>query len=105
MWTIQEYSATPVKGTSLWGTWWGDILVGPHIIASNAVVVSESCSPANNVVDPFEHVAVQFSLLNIGGQDATNVVATLLPTGGVTSPAAPHNFGTLPREVRRIRVF
>jgi uncharacterized repeat protein (TIGR01451 family) len=95
LWTIQEYSATPVNGTSLWGTWWGDVLVGSHVIASNAVVLSDSCSPTNGVVDPFEHAIVQFSLRNIGGQDATNVVATLLATGGVTSPGAPHNFGTL----------
>ncbi len=94
-WTIQEYSATHINGASLWGTWWGNVLVGPHIVASNAVVLSESCSPTNGVIDPFAHVIVQFSLLNIGGQDATNVVATLLATGGVDSPAAPHNFGTL----------
>ena len=95
MWTIQEYSALPLKGVSLWGTWWGDVLVGSHVIASNAVVLSGSCSPANNVLDPFEHAVVQFSLLNIGGQDASNVVATLLPTGGVTSPSAAQNLGTL----------
>ena len=94
-WTIQEYSANPIKGTSLWGTWWGDILVAPHVIASNAVVVSESCSPSDGVIDPFEHASVQFSLLNIGGQNATNVVATLLATGGVTSPSVAHNFGTI----------
>ncbi len=94
-WTIQEYSATHINGASLWGTWWGNVLVGPRIVASNAVVLSESCSPTNGVVDPFAHAIVQFSLLNIGGQNATNVVATLLATGGVNSPGAPHNFGTL----------
>src|ERR1017187_4664821 len=94
-WTIQEYSATTIKGTSLWGTWWGDVLVAPHVIASNAVVVSESCGPNNGVIDPFEHVSVQFSLLNTGAKDATNVVGTLLATGGVTSPSIAQNFGTI----------
>jgi len=94
-WTIQEYAASPLKSISRWGTWWSDVLVGSHVIASNAIVVSESCGPADNVVDPFENVAVRFSLLNIGGQDATDVVATLQATGGVTSPSIAHNFGTI----------
>ena len=94
-WTIQEYAASPIKGIARWGTWWGDVLVGPHIITSNAVVVSETCSPTNGVADPFEHASVRFFLSNIGGQDATNVVATLLATGGVTSPGLAHNFGTI----------
>ncbi len=60
------------------------------------MVLSESCSPTNGVIDPFAHVIVQFSLLNIGGKDATNVVATLLGYRGVDSPAAPHKIsGTL----------
>jgi uncharacterized repeat protein (TIGR01451 family) len=94
-WTIQEYSANTIKGTSLWGTWWGDVLVAPHVIASNAVVLSESCGPNNGVIDPFEHVSVQFSLLNTGAKDATNVVGTLLATGGVSSPSVAQNFGTI----------
>ncbi len=98
MWTIQEYSATCTAGISLWGTWWGDVLVGSHAIASNALVVSESCSPTNGVIDPFEHAAVRFFLANIGGADATDVVATLQSTGGVEIPSIAHDFGTpLPR--------
>ena len=59
------------------------------------VAGSESFLPANNAIDPFETVTVNFSLRNTGTVNATNVVATLLVTNGVTAPSGPQNYGTL----------
>jgi Trypsin-like peptidase domain len=58
-------------------------------------LVSESCSPANGAVDPGETVTVAFALKNVGGIDTTNLVATLLPTGGVVLPSGAQNYGVL----------
>lgn len=58
-------------------------------------LVSESCSPANGAVDPGETVTVAFALKNVGGIDTTNLVATLLLTGGVVLPSGAQNYGVL----------
>lgn len=63
--------------------------------ASPATVTAESFSPANNAPDPNEVVTVNLALKNVGGADATNVVATLQPTGGVTLPSSAQNYGTV----------
>jgi len=62
---------------------------------SGASLVAEHCAPANGVIDPSETVTVNFSLRNFDLAPTTNLVATLLPGGGVTSPSAPQNFGAL----------
>jgi PKD repeat protein len=68
----------------------------PAIITTNsATITSESCAATNGVIDPGETVTVNFSLKNIGGADASNVVATLLATNGVTVPSAAQSYGTL----------
>jgi hypothetical protein len=40
-------------------------------------------------------VTVNFTLQNVGGANTTNLVATLLPTGGVLLPSVPQNVGAL----------
>jgi hypothetical protein len=67
----------------------------PSIAASGAAIQSEGCGQPNGVVDPNETVSVNLSLRNTGTAAASNVVATLLASGGVTSPSAPQNYGTL----------
>src|SRR5206468_4190155 len=53
-------------------------LVGtPNMVTAGSTLVSESCSPANMVVDPGETVTVTFKLMNNGGGATTNLVATL----------------------------
>jgi len=47
------------------------------------------------VIDPNETVTVNFALQNIGTKNASTVVATLLATGGVTSPSGAQSYGTL----------
>jgi hypothetical protein len=56
-------------------------------------VTSESCVPANGVIDPGETVTVSFCLQNTGGADTTDLIATLLPGGGVLSPSDPQSYG------------
>jgi FG-GAP-like repeat len=58
-------------------------------------ITAESCTP-NNAIDPAETVTVNIALQNTGAQATTNLVATLLPTGGVTNPGAAQNYGALP---------
>ncbi len=71
-------------------------LAGPPapLIVSNAVAfVAESCP--NAAVDPGETVTLNFTLRNNGGANTTNLVATLLATGGVNAPGGAQAYGAL----------
>ena len=57
--------------------------------------MAESCQPGNGAVDPDETVTVSFPLQNIGTAPTANVVATLLPGGGVNAPSGPQSYGAL----------
>ena len=65
------------------------------IADAGATLISESCSPTNGAIDPGETVTVSFALKNLGGVNTTNLVATLLPLGGIVSPGAAQNYGAL----------
>lgn len=54
---------------------------------ARVALVEESCPPLNNVIDPSERVSVALTLQNVGPASASNLTATLLPTGGVTAPS------------------
>ena len=60
-------------------------------------LVGENCAPANNAIDPNETVSVNFSLRNVsaGNASTTNLVATLLQTGGITVPGGAQTYGAL----------
>ena len=60
----------------------------------NIAISAESCAN-DNAIDPGETVTINVSLLNSGRAATTNLVATLLPTGGVTNPSPPQNYGIL----------
>ncbi len=64
--------------------------------AGGSAVSAESCSPATGSLDPGETGAVSLAVKNVGSADTANLVATLQPTGGVTSPGAPQAFGVVP---------
>ena len=64
------------------------------IIPTSAALVTES-SPATGGIEAGETVSVCFYLKNIGSADTTNLAATLLANGGVTSPGAAMNYGAL----------
>jgi hypothetical protein len=70
----------------------------PFVSVTNAgtAVLAESCGSGNGAIDPWETVTLNLGLANVGNIAAGNVVATLLPTGGVISPSAPQSYGTLP---------
>ena len=74
---------------------WTVIGEGPALVANGASVILESCGPPNGAIDAAELVSVNFSLRNLGAVAATNVVATLLPGGGVTLPSSPQVYGAL----------
>lgn len=63
--------------------------------APPATLEAESCSLPNNAADPDETVTMQFPLKNIGTGLTNNLVATLLPGGGVLSPSGPQNYGVV----------
>lgn len=67
----------------------------PIVIAEGSALVEESCEPANRVLDPGEVVTVDFSLQDIASVNTTNLRATLLPSGGITSPSKPQDYGVL----------
>lgn len=63
--------------------------------APPATVVAESASPANNAPDPDETVTMNFPLKNVGTGLTTNLVATLLPGGGVNAPSGSQSYGVI----------
>jgi len=63
--------------------------------APPVTIANESCAPGNGAPDPDETVTVNFPLRNIGTGNTTNLVATLLPGGGVLAPSGPQTYGVL----------
>jgi subtilisin-like proprotein convertase family protein len=68
----------------------------PAVVGTGRTLGGESCSPANGAVDPDETVTVSFALANAGSGPTTDLVATLLPTGGVLSPSPAQSYGVIP---------
>ena len=69
----------------------------PIIVSAGATIVSESCTPANGVLDPNEVVTVSLCVQNTGGIGTTALMGTLQATGGVTNiqPPNPQNYGVV----------
>lgn len=66
----------------------------PQIIGTGVVLAHES-GPVNGAIDPGETVTLDLALANVGTLDTVNLQATLLPSGGVTSPSGPQFYGAL----------
>jgi subtilisin-like proprotein convertase family protein len=66
------------------------------IQVAGTTLTTESCSPANGIIDPFETVTVNWALRNIGTAPTTNLIVTLLATNGVFSPSEPQAYGVIP---------
>ncbi|HUR66211.1 MAG TPA: HYR domain-containing protein, partial [Chitinophagaceae bacterium] len=105
LWTIQEYASTPAgavppDNNSRYGVWWAQVppsapIAAPIITAAPpAVLISESCVPANGVVDPGETVTMSFCLQNIGTSPTVNAVGNLLATGGIVAGSS-QNYGVI----------
>jgi subtilisin-like proprotein convertase family protein len=58
-------------------------------------ITAESCAPADSAPEPGETITINLPLTNNGTANTTNLVATLQPTGGVTSPSGPQNYGVV----------
>jgi subtilisin-like proprotein convertase family protein len=67
----------------------------PAPVSFGSTIAAESCSPPNGAIDPDETVSVSFALANAGSANTTNLVATLLPTGGVQTPSGPQAYGVI----------
>jgi hypothetical protein len=67
----------------------------PAIVPAGTALTAETCLPTNGVIDPGETVTVNFALQNTGSLDTSNLVATLLGTGGVTTPTGAQAFGVV----------
>jgi len=70
-----------------------DVVPVPVIATAGGTLTAEDCG--NGAIDPDETVTVSLALHNTGTAPTTNLVATLLPTGGVTAPGAPQPYGAL----------
>jgi uncharacterized repeat protein (TIGR01451 family) len=79
----------------------GGVIVEP----STPVVTAESFLPANNVVDPGETITVSLTLTNVGAGDAGDLIATLLPTGGVSNPSSAQSYGALATNTAAAHTF
>lgn len=65
------------------------------ITPAGATLIAESFSPPDGSIDAGETVTIQFRLQNAGNVVNTNLVATLLATGGVTAPSSPQTYGLI----------
>jgi hypothetical protein len=68
---------------------------GSLVVPAGSVLVSESYTPPNGIIDPGETVTMLFGFRASGGTNVTDVSATLQATGGVTSPSGAQNYGNL----------
>jgi hypothetical protein len=67
----------------------------PLIAMNSCSLMNESCTPTNGAIDPGETVTINLTLRNVGNADSTNLVVTLLETGGIVAPSGPQNYGSL----------
>ncbi|MEO7484268.1 MAG: T9SS type A sorting domain-containing protein [Ferruginibacter sp.] len=91
-WGTSQYSA---QSTRIFNFSLTNGIPTPVITANTSALTAESCSPSNGFIDPNETVTVSLCLQNTGNLNTTNLVATLLPTGGVTAPSGPQTYGAV----------
>ena len=65
------------------------------IVAAGATLLAESVSPPNGTIESGETVTVLLSMSNQGEAIASNVVATLAATGGISSQSPAQTYGGL----------
>jgi hypothetical protein len=62
---------------------------GSYVVPAGSTLIHES-GPTNGIIDPNETVTLLFAFRDAGGNNVTNLFATLLPTNGVMP--SPTNF-------------
>jgi hypothetical protein len=91
---VQRYLRAATHGRGIW-----EIGIAgrqlPVLRNGGATLTAEGCQPGNGVIDPGEDVTVSFGVTNIGPGPTNNLVVTLQPTGGVTFPSGPQNYGVV----------
>jgi hypothetical protein len=75
------------------------------LIPAGSSLLSESFQPTNGAIDPGETVSVSFTIENFGGVPATNLVANLLPEGGVVAPGPAQFYGAVPSGASATQAF
>jgi hypothetical protein len=68
------------------------------ILPESVSLVAENCGLPNGVIDPGETVTVALALFNSHFATTADLLATLLESGGVTSPSASQHYGVLSAE-------
>jgi uncharacterized repeat protein (TIGR01451 family) len=101
------WSSSPTKFFAVPGfdlcTGWGtpkstnlfNALLLPVVTASSWTLLAESAVPTNGAVDSGETVTVGFALQNVSHESTSNLVATLLPGGGVLAPSGSQTYGVV----------
>ena len=59
---------------------------GSYVVPAGSTLIYES-GPTNGIIDPGETVTLLFAFRDAGGNDVTNLYATLLASNGITSPS------------------
>jgi hypothetical protein len=93
--TDSNPTATNAQHLSATNSFTVTVVSRPIPAITSTELALETCLPTNNAIDPGETVTLLVSLKNIGLQDSTALVATLLPGNGVTSPTGPQTYGAL----------
>ncbi len=91
---VQRYLRIATHGRGIW-----EIGIPgrqlPVLRNGGATITAEGCAPGNGVIDPGEDITMSFGVTNIGPGPTNNLVVTLQPTGGVTFPSGPQNYGVV----------
>jgi len=87
--TVDNPSTAPATGGDNTDIGAYEVPPPPPVKAGNALLINESCPPANGAIDPGESATVNLELTNNGNAPTSNLVATLQTSGGVMAPRAP----------------
>jgi subtilisin-like proprotein convertase family protein len=75
------------------------------LVKGGATLLAESCTPANNAIDPGETITINVTVQNLGANNTDNLVAALQPTGGVTTAGVTQNYGVIAPGAAATRSF
>ena len=67
----------------------------PLVMAAATTLTNECCTPRNGAIDPGERVTLTFNVQNVGSGSTSNLVGTLLNTGGVTLASGSQTYGAI----------
>jgi uncharacterized repeat protein (TIGR01451 family) len=68
---------------------------GSYVVASGTAFVTGSIQPGTGVLYSNDVVTILFGLRDIAGGNTANLVATLIPTNGITNVSSPQDYGVL----------